>query len=252
LLARWPGVTQVLSVFRVVIMLSTLVSYRPERILQISHCAWREPVASSWVYYRQMLTHLFGDSPTEAAWWSAVGQIFGAVATAVAVIVALWLPRRQRKRDDRERLAMLAAEAMAAVYDVRMALEAVRVRSRGLPAVASGISILSDLFKRSDDVTGQRAAALSRAVDLHRTANDFAWNAIAGPMERVSLVLTRVSLAGDEELRQAAHRLRNAVGSLMSASSASRRSWARASARVDRVVEEFRAVTISVTGVAKR
>lgn len=204
------------------------------------------------MYHEHMLTHLFGDSATEAAWWSAIGQIFGAGATVAAVFVALFQPWRQRRRDERERLAMLAAEAMAAVYGVRMALEAVKVRSGGLPAVASGVSIMSDLFARGDNAIQQRAAALTRAVDLRRSANDFAWSAVAGPMERASLVLTRVSLAGNEDLRRAAHGLLDALTDLMKAPTTSSRGWKRASQGLERAVEDFRAVTVRVTRAAKR
>lgn len=80
-----------------------------------------------------MLTQILADSATDAAWWGAIGQGVGALATVVAVVVALSLPVRADRRATAERRAQLAGEAMASVLDLRTALEVVRIRAYGRP-----------------------------------------------------------------------------------------------------------------------
>lgn len=87
-----------------------------------------------------MWTQVLADSATDAAWWGAIGQGLGAVATVLAVVVALWLPMRADRRATAERRAQLAGEAMASALDLVTAVEAVRVRAYGQPGRGPGAS----------------------------------------------------------------------------------------------------------------
>jgi hypothetical protein len=198
-----------------------------------------------------MLTQLLADSATEAAWWSALGQGVGALATFAAVVVALWLPLRGDRRTTAERRAQLAAEAMAAVLELRTALEVARIREYERPGRWAGpLGLFLELYADRRPNKARFATTLLRANDLNLQAADFAVATVSGPTARCYTALSQVSLSGNEELRVAAERLRKAVASLLS-QFADKRRWRKACRELDKSVAHFRAVTVKVTGAAK-
>lgn len=199
-----------------------------------------------------MLTQIFGDSATEAAWWGAIGQGLGAVATAVAVVIALWLPMRADRRATAERRTQLAGDAMASVLDLMTAVEAVRIRAYGRPGRwATLLGIYMNLFAAGWPRKEQLAAALFRANDVNVKLADFAYTAISGPSARCYSALAQVSLCGSEDMRLAADELRKAVAELLM-QFGDKRTYAKACRKLDDAVAGFRAVTIKVTGAAER
>ena len=201
--------------------------------------------------HRHVLTQILADSSTEAAWWGAIGQGVGALATLAAVVVALWLPLRADRHATAERRAQLAAEVMAAVLELRTAIEVARIREYKRPGRWAGpLGIFLELYADGRPNKARFATALLRANDLNLRAADFAVATVSGPTARCYSALSRVSLSGNEELRLAADQLREAVASLLSQFEDDRR-WRRACRRLDKSVAHFRAVTVKVTGAGK-
>ena len=141
---------------------------------------------------------------------------------------------------------------MASVLDLMTALEAVRVRAYGQPGRwATLLGIYVELFAAGWPRREQFATALFRANDINMKATDFAYAAISGPTARCYAALTQVSLCGSEDLRLAADELRKAVASLLT-QFGDKRTYIKASRELDKSIAHFRAVTIKVTGAAKR
>jgi hypothetical protein len=199
-----------------------------------------------------MWTQILADSATEAAWWGAIGQGAGALATVAAVVAAFWLPVRADRRATAERRAQLAGEAMASVLDLRTALEGVRVRAYRRPdRWLAPLGVLMELFTAGWPNKERLAASLLRANDINLRSSDFAYTAVSGPIARCYSALAQVSLCGSEDMRLAADQLREAVAELLT-QFGNKRKWDKVDRKLDKSIAHFRAVTIKVTGAAKR
>jgi hypothetical protein len=201
-----------------------------------------------------MQPYLLADSATDmdAAWAGAIGQWAGAIATVAAVLVALWLPRREHKRAESDRRAELAAEVIASVIDLRTALEVIRTRSNDRQArMAALAAAFIEVFGGGRPDGRRLASTLHRVINRNQAANDFAYTAFSGPMTRAYTALAHISFAGNEELRLAADGIRDAVGDIM-LSFGDKTKWAKTSKRLDKAVADFRATTVRVTGAAKQ
>ncbi|HEY0690178.1 MAG TPA: hypothetical protein VGD71_14190 [Kribbella sp.] len=149
-----------------------------------------------------MLTQIFGDSATEAAWWGAVSQGLAALGAFAVIVVALWLPRREAKREAADRRAVLAGKVMASVLDLMTAIEAVRIRvHRGPERWAVRLGIFTELFASGWPSKDRWATVLFRAVNLNQGSNDFAFESpVNTATNRVTVEPVRV---GDPKYRPA-------------------------------------------------
>ena len=199
-----------------------------------------------------MMTQFLADPATEAAWWGAIGQWAGALGTVAAVVAAFWLPARAGRQTTAEHRAQLAAEAMASVLDLATALEVIRVRTyRRSNRWVTPLGIYMELFARGWPSMERQAAALFRANDVNLKSADFAYAAISGPTARCYAALAQVSLCGSEDLRLAADHLRAAVASLLE-QFGDKHGHKKATRELERSIARFRAVTVKITGAAKR
>lgn len=199
-----------------------------------------------------MRLHLLADSAAAASWFGAAGQWASAVVTVVAVVVALWLPRRDRKQVEADRRAQLAAEVIASVVDLIAALTVIQTRATnrrtrwGVPLAA-----IAEVLLNTRRIDWQRLTGLLyRVIDWDQSAVDSAQAAFSAPLARAHLALVQISLAGNEDLRLAAHAVREAVGDVMT-SFTHKGTNAAAQRRLEQKLIEFRAVTVRVTGAAK-
>jgi hypothetical protein len=195
--------------------------------------------------------HLLADSATTASWAGATGQWAAAIVTVIAVVVALWLPRRERKQAEADRRAQLAAEVIAAVIDLIAALTVIQTRATnrrtrwGVPLAA-----IAEMFLNGRPDGQRLASLLYRVIDWDQSAVDFAHAAFSTPLTRAHLALVQISLAGNEDLRLAAHAVREAVGDVMTSFN-HKGTNAATQKRLEQMLVEFRAVTVRVTGAAK-
>jgi hypothetical protein len=129
------------------------------------------------------------------------------------VVVALWLPVRQRRQQERQRLAGLAAELVSATGAVLAAFESISVRSRNWrikwPLL---VQSLGRLLRHGRRVTpDDMADAVAPLVQWQQQDGDFALTMFNTAYARFTTACAQISFAGDDRLRQGALRVSDAV-----------------------------------------
>lgn len=187
------------------------------------------------------------DSATNAAWFGAIGQWVAAAATVLAVVVALHVANRDWKRAEgarraaeRERLAAVVSEVLAAVGTLETALESYRMRwadwSGFKPTAAGALADIVD----ADSPVRRLGAAVRAAARWNQASEDAAELALIGPSTRLTAALVNASLSNDRELRNAANELREDVADRLG-SFASKRDRSLAASTFQQAIGRFRA-----------